>query len=299
MVDSERQHLEAERAAQTFNEHRRLLFSIAYRMLGSVSDAEDLLQEAFLRWQFSSARVESPRRFLTTVVSRLCINQLRSARVRHEQYAGQWLPEPIFTPAGSDLSDGLTIGESLSTAFMLLLERLNPVERAVFILREVFDYDYADIAEFVNRSEEHCRQLLHRAHGHVKRERVRFEATAEHHEHLLRRFTQAVLHGDMGGLLSVLSKDVALYADGGGKAAAVPLPVFGADKVARLMIGATNKFAPADLRVRVVPLNGRPAIVAYGGGKARMAITFETAATIERVFIISNPDKLTTIPNLE
>ena len=282
---------------ETFNQYRRLLFSIAYRMLGSASDAEDILQDAFLRWDLSSpASVESPRRFLITIVSRLCINYLKSARVKREQYVGQWLPEPIVTGA-AEASDELIAGESISLAFMLLLERLNPVERAVFILRDVFDYEYEEIADIVNRTEDHCRQLLHRAHEHLKRERRRFQATPEQHEHLLQRFLEATLHGDMDGLLNVLAKDVVLYADGGGRAAAVPLPIFGADHVGRLMIGATKKFAPADTFVQILQLNGSPAIVAYSDGRAITAIMLETQPDgIRNVFVVSNPDKLAHLP---
>jgi RNA polymerase sigma-70 factor (ECF subfamily) len=276
-----------------FNEHRPLLFSIAYRMLGSVADAEDVVQEAFVRWlRAAPAGVESPRRLLTTIVSRLSINLLKSARVRRETYVGPWLPEPIVTTSG-DNADRLILGESISMAFMMLLERLNPVERAVFILRDVFDYGYEEISAILNRSEEHCRQLLHRAHGHLKRERRRFDATPAQHENLLRRFMEATRYGDMQGLLNVLSSDVVLYADGGGKAAAVPLPVFGADKVGRLMIGATKKFTPAGATFELLSLNGSLAIVSYSGDRPMTAVIVETdSRSIHRIYVVSNPDKL-------
>ena len=297
------QHRDLARAGDpvtdTFSEHRPLLFSIAYRMLGSAADAEDILQDAFLRWQISAAGVESPRRFLATMVSRLCINHLKSARVRREQYVGQWLPEPVFTPSRDDPTESVTAGESISMAFMVLLERLNPLERAVFVLREVFDYDYSGIAEIVGRREAYCRQLLHRAHAHLKRERTRFDAKPEQHATLLQRFLEATLRGDLDGLLAVLSNDVVLFSDGGGKAPAVPLPVFGAEKAGRLMIGATKKFAPEDAVFLLAPLNGKPAIVAYVDGVPRTAILIEARTHgIQRVFIISNPEKFTTIPHL-
>jgi RNA polymerase sigma-70 factor, ECF subfamily len=283
-----------------FSEHRRLLFSIAYRMLGSVADADDILQDAFLRWQQSPREVESPRHFLVTIVSRLCINHLKSARVRREQYVGQWLPEPLPTGTHGEPSEALLAVETISMAFLLLLERLNPVERAVFILREVFSYDYSEIAAIVTRSEESCRQLLHRAHEHLKRERTRFEPSPEQHESLLQRFLAAALHGDMDGLVSVLSRDVTLYADGGGKAAAVPLPIFGADRVVRLLSGALRKFAPPGIVTRVTTINGRLGIIAYSGEQARTVILLDSDAEgIRNIYLVSNPDKLGHIPTLK
>ncbi len=286
--------------SETFSQHRRLLFSVAYRMLGSASDADDILQDAFIRWrQRPVGDIESPRRYLVTIVSRLCINQLRSARVQREQYVGQWLPEPLPTTDGEP-SDELLAGETISMAFMLLLERLNPIERAVFLLREVFSYEYAEIAAIVTRSEETCRQVLHRAHEHLKRERTRFVASPEQHENLLKRFLAASLHGDVDGLVSVLSRDVALYADGGGKAAAVPNAIFGADRVVRLLANAVKKFAPADAVSRLMHINGQLAIVAYGGSEPRTVILVDAQDDgIRQIFLVSNPDKLRHIPVLE
>jgi RNA polymerase sigma-70 factor (ECF subfamily) len=235
-----------------------------------------------------------------TIVSRLCINHLKSARVEREQYVGQWLPEPLPTGARGEPSDGLLAGETISMAFMLLLERLNPTERAVFILREVFGYDYSEVASIVTRSEESCRQLLHRAHGHLKREQTRFESSPEQHENLLQRFLAAALNGDMDGLVSVLARDVALFADGGGKAAAVPNAIFGADRVIRLLTGALRKFAPPDVVTRVVPINGQLGIVAYSGNEARtVALVDSDGGSIRQIFLISNPDKLARIPTLD
>ena len=287
--------------AEAFSQHRRLLFSVAYRMLGSAADAEDILQDAFIRWrQRPAGDVESPRRFLVTIVSRLCINHLKSARVVREQYVGQWLPEPLPTATGGEPSDDLLAGETISMAFMLVLERLNPLERAVFILREVFGYDYSEIAAIVTRSEESCRQLLHRAHGYLKRERTRFEPSPGQHEKLLQRFLAAALHGDMDGLVSVLSQDVTLYSDGGGKAAALPNRIFGADCVVRLLTGALRKFAPPDIVTRVMHMNGQLGIVAYGGDTAVTVVLVDThAGAIQNIFLVSNPDKFTHIPTLD
>src|SRR5260370_23095966 len=214
----------------TFDQYRSLLFSIAYRMLGSVADAEDLLQETYIRWQQTSDdAIRSPRAFLVTIVSRLCINQLQSARVRREEYVGQWLPEPIVTDLGSDPLGMVKIDESLSMAFLVLLERLTPIERAVFLLHEVFEYEYSEISVVLGQSEVNCRQILRRARQHVSAMRPRFEAATKDQNDLLQRFLEAIGTGDMEGLLGLLSHDVVLHSDGGGKALAVPNPIHGAD----------------------------------------------------------------------
>src|ERR1700716_1996127 len=181
----------------TFNQYRNLLFSIAYRMLSSVTDAEDMLQETFIRWQQSAEQdVRSPRAFLVTIISRLCINHLQSARVQREEYVGEWLPEPIMTGPGSDPFGIIRMDESLSMAFLVLLERLTPVERAVFLLREVFEYEYSEIASVLGQSEVNCRQILRRARQHVSAMRPRFEVSERKHNDLLERFLQAVGNGD-------------------------------------------------------------------------------------------------------
>ncbi len=182
----EQSDIAAASALTTFNEYRNLLFSIAYRMVGSVADAEDVLQDAFIRWQQASRdEIRSPRALLVTIVSRLCINHLQAARVRREAYVGQWLPEPVVTDPDSDPANALWTDESLSMAFLVLLERLGPVERAVFLLREVFDYDYGEIAEALGRTEANCRQILRRAKEHVRAARPRFSASARERSELL------------------------------------------------------------------------------------------------------------------
>src|SRR5947207_1944223 len=206
----------------SFNQYRALLFSIAYRMVGSVTDAEDLLQDAFIRWQQAGdSDIRSPKAFLITIVSRLCINHLQSARVQREEYVGQWLPEPLATDPASDPAGILRADESISMAFLVMLERLTPVERAVLLLHEVFDYTHADIATALGLSEANCRQILRRAQQHVRAVRPRFTASAREHDALLEQFRQAAKHGDMNRLLWQLSNDVVLYSDGGGKATAV------------------------------------------------------------------------------
>src|SRR3981081_548975 len=185
----------------TFDQYRSLLFSIAYRMLGSVADAEDMLQETFIRWQQSREdNIESPRAFLVTIMSRLCIKHLQAARVRREEYVGEWLPEPIVTDPGSDPFGIIKVDESLSMAFLVLLERLTPLQRAVFLLRETFEYEYSEIAGIVGQREANCRQILRRARQHVSAMRPRFEVPEAKRTDLLERFLTAVGNGEMGGL---------------------------------------------------------------------------------------------------
>jgi RNA polymerase sigma-70 factor, ECF subfamily len=215
----------------TFNQYRGLLFSIAYRMLGTVADAEDVLQEAYIRWhQASDDDIRSPKAFLITVVSRLSINHLGSAHLKREKYVGQWLPEPLVTGAGSDPAEIVRVDESLSMAFLVLLERLGPAERAVFLLREVFDHEYSEIAAALDLTESNCRQILRRAKQRIRVARPRFQAFVPEHDDLLARFQQAAREGDLDGLVALLAHDVVLHTDGGGKAPALPNLIVGAAK---------------------------------------------------------------------
>ena len=291
--------LDAGRLA-VFDEHRRLLFSIAYRMLGSVADAEDMLQETFIRWQQASVNdVRSPKAFLVTVITRLCIHYLQSARVRREQYVGEWLPEPIVTDRSADPLRVLQLDESLSIAFLTLLERLAPIERAVFLLREVFEYDYSAIAAIVSQSEVNCRQILRRARQHMSEMRPRFEPSTEERDHLLEQFLQATKHGDMDGLLELLASDVTLHSDGGGRALAVPNVIHGAANVARGIIRGLEKLVPRNLVTRISQINGQPGIVSYLNGKPFSVLTLDSSAgRIRAVYVMTNPDKLSHLPNL-
>ena len=281
-----------------FNQYRPLLFSIAYRMVGSVADAEDLLQEAFIRWQQASATdIRSPKAFLITIVTRLCLSHLQSARAQREEYVGQWLPEPLATDAASDPLGILRADESISMAFMVMLERLSPAERAVLLLREVFDYKYADIATALGLSEANCRQILRRAQQHVLALRPRFSASAEEHDELLERFRQAAASGDMSRLLALLSDDVMLHSDGGGKGAAVPNVVRGSDRIARGVVGSFGKLVPKDLTQRIVAINGRSAIVSYQNGQPHSVVTMDVGGgRIHAIYIVTNPDKLAHLP---
>ena len=283
-----------------FNAYRPLLFSIAYRMLGSVADAEDMLQETFIRWQRASrADIQSRRAYLVTIISRLCINHLESARVRREEYVGHWLPEPVITAPDESPFSLTHIDESVSMAFLVLLERLTPIERAVFLLRDVFEYDYAEIAQILAKDPAHCRQILHRARQHVAELRTRFEVSPQDHDRLLTEFLQAASTGDLDHLVSILSTDAILHSDGGGKGPAVPNLVHGSVNVARAILGASQKLVPRNLVNRIVRINGVPGLVSYQGGQPYAVLTLEIAhGRIKTIYIISNKDKLAHLPAL-
>jgi RNA polymerase sigma-70 factor, ECF subfamily len=284
----------------TFDQYRSLLFSVAYRMLGSVADAEDMLQETFIRWQRApDAEIRSPRAFLVTIISRLCINHLQSARVQREEYVGQWLPEPIVTSAGSDPLEIVRIDESLSMAFLVMLERLTPVERAVFLLREVFEYEYSEIAAVLGQSEANCRQILSRAKRHVNAMRPRFKTSQRKKSDLLERFLKATTSGDMEGLVALLSNDVVLHSDGGGKGIAVPNLIQGADNVARGIFGGLERIVPKNLVRRVMEINGEPGVVSYLDGKPHSVLTLGAGeGRIHAIYILTNPEKLAHLPGL-
>lgn len=281
-----------------FDRYRRLLFSIAYRMLGSVSDAEDMLQETFLRWQAAPMEeIRSPRAFLVTILSRLCVKYLESARVKREQYVGQWLPEPIVTDVGNDPLELVRLDESLSMAFLVLLERLTPMERAVFLLREVFEYEYDEVAAMLGKNEANCRQVLRRAKQHIQAMRPRFKISRAKQSDLLERFLKAAVTGDTAGLIALLANDVELRSDGGGKGVAVPNVVRGSDNVARGVVGALNKLLPGDLVRKVASINGRPGVVSYRNGKPHSVLTLETdGERISTIYVVTNPEKLVHVP---
>ncbi|TLZ71771.1 MAG: RNA polymerase sigma-70 factor [Methanobacteriota archaeon] len=288
-----------ERSSEVFTELRPLLFAIAYRMLGSAMDAEDLVQEAYLRWQEASdADVRSPRAYLATIVTRLAINHLRSARVERESYVGPWLPEPLMTEQVPDASGHIELSESLSMAFLVLLERLSPVERAVFLLYEVFDFEYAEIARIMDKSEANCRQLFARAKKHVGAPRARFAASREQAERLVERFARATGAGDMDGLLALLAEDITLWADGGGKAPGAALkPVYGADAVASFIVGFTRRFVQRDRVLRPAEINGQPGFISYVSGTPVAALVFDIQGDrIRTIYAIGNPDKLRALP---
>ncbi|GIK56233.1 MAG: RNA polymerase sigma-70 factor [Chloroflexi bacterium] len=277
----------------TFNSYRAYLFAIAYRMLGSVMDAEDMVQETYLRWQNSAAAaIESPKSYLAAIITRLCIDHLRSAKVQRETYMGEWLPEPLLLDSMPAQEDMAALSDTLSIAFLVLLETLSPTERAVFLLREVFDYEYAEIAEMVGKSEANCRQMVRRARQHLADGRPRFQSTPAEQQHIVYQFAQACVQGDMTGLLALLAEDVVEYSDGGGKVVAAIKPVHGAEKVARFFLGLMKKL-PDTLAYQLAIANGRPAILSYLDGEPINVTILDIGdGRIQRIYNIVNPDKL-------
>jgi RNA polymerase sigma-70 factor, ECF subfamily len=280
-----------------YRELRPLLFSIAYRMVGSVSEAEDVVQEAFLRFHRAtreSVEVESPKAYLSTVTTRLAIDHLRSARVRRERYVGAWLPEPLATDPEADAARHAETADSLSMAFLVLLERLSPVERAVFLLHEVFGYGYAEIAGVVGKSEDNCRQIAARARRHVEARRPRFEASRRQREELARRFFAAVEQGDTEGLVGLLAADAVMYGDGGGKAPALASPLHGAQRVARYLLGLARQARVIGVGLRPAEVNGQLGAMAYDhDGHVVGVLDLDIAdGRVQAVRSIVNPDKL-------
>ncbi len=242
------------------------------------------------------AEVCSPKSYLSAVVTRLSIDRLRSARARREEYVGPWLPEPLVSEWGEDSGDPAELDESLSMAFLVLLESLNPVERAVFLLREVFDYDYDEISRIVGKSEDNCRQIAHRARQSIAARRPRFERSPEQEERLTQQFVEACMTGDMEGLVSLLSEDVTLWSDGGGKVAAAPYPIHGPERVARFLIGVLRTVPPGFF-ARPTRINGGPGVVGYVDDNPTGVVALDVAdGRILGVSIVVNPDKLKAIP---
>jgi RNA polymerase sigma-70 factor, ECF subfamily len=280
-----------------FLEHRSLLFAIAYRMLGSVADAEDAVQETYLRWSRTAKHgeeIRSPKAWLTTTLSRVCLDQLGSARVKREQYIGPWLPEPLagVTP---DVAETVADFDSLSLAFLVLLESLSPKERAVFLLHDVFGYDFASIGEIVGESDAYCRQLAKRARAHMAERRPRYTADRAQQERLTADFLRAVSEGDMPSLIETLTDDVTVFSDGGGKVNAARKPVVGRGKVAKFLTNIV-RLAPAGTSFRIEPINGQPGIVTLIDGAVQNVVTFEFAdSAIRAVYVVVNPDKLATV----
>jgi RNA polymerase sigma-70 factor (ECF subfamily) len=276
----------AEPAADEFELHRARCFAIAYRMLGSAAEAEDIVQEAWLRWQRADG-IATPAAWLTTTVTRLCLDYLKSARVRREQYVGPWLPEPIETPADEVDPD------SISMAFLLVLERLSPSERAVFLLRKVFDVDYAEIAGMLDKSEAAVRQLFHRAGEHVDAARPRSAASKQQHLRLLTGFLLAVQSGEVGPIEAMLAEDARSWTDGGGRTRAARNVVEGRSRVARLFAGLIKKGGAANLRPELRELNGWPAVLLWRGDELYQVLTIETdGEQILATHVVLNPDKL-------
>ena len=291
-------------AARVFDEHRDLLVSVAYRILGSVADAEDAVQEAWLRWSgVDHSTINDPRAFLVRVATRLAIDRLRRVKARRESYVGPWLPEPILTR--QDPSEDAAMAESVSMAMLVVLETLSPLERAVFVLREAFGMSHSEIADVLGRREEAVRQLARRARDHVRERRTRFGAAQDEQRRVTERFLEATMGGDLEALMEVLSPGVTLVADGGGKALSPRRPVRGAEKVARFLISVTTekrlvKFLEyvgsepkGEVRVRLVIVNGETGAVVTAGCEPISALVLDVSEGLVRtIHLVTNPEKL-------
>lgn len=281
----------------TFIEHRKLLFAIAYRILGSAADAEDVVQDAWLKWSAADrGQVADPKAYLSRIVSNLSMERLRSTRHKRESYVGPWLPEPILT--GADTAEDVAAAESVSMAMLVVLETLSPLERAVFVLKEVFDFSYAEIAAAVERSEPAVRQAGHRARNHVQARRPRFEADRDKKRAVTERFFAAATGGDINDLMQLLAPDVTLWTDGGGKVRQALRPVEGIAKVAAWLAGVAQRpyegVEIADMTAEVVDINGGPGIVFSAPGRVIATLTVELDADghIATIHNVANPDKL-------
>lgn len=279
---------------EEFEELRPLLFSIAYRILGSVGEAEDAVQETWLRFDATTARIASAKAFLTTAVTRISIDVLRSARVRREEYAGPWFPEPLLSDPYQDPARSAELADSVSMAALLLLERLSPLERSVFVLREVFGFGFDEVAAAVGRSEAACRQLLVRARRHMRDGRPRFEADRQERQELAARFFDALKDGDMAGLRKLLAADVQLVGDGGGKAPQLAKAVSGTENAARLLASVFPLMARVDVTFEPQEINGQPgAIFRDRDGKVLHIMALDVLdGQIRTVRTVINPDKL-------
>jgi RNA polymerase sigma-70 factor, ECF subfamily len=276
---------------ESHEELRPYLFAIAYRMLGSVAEAEDVVQDAFLRYQEAEVEADSPKAYLATVTTRLAIDHLRSARKRREVYPGEWLPEPLVDDEAVRHAE---TSDSLSLTFLHVLEKLSPTERAVFLLREVFDYSYDEVAEIVDKSPENCRQILARARRHMDEGRRRFDVSREERDEVARRFIAAWEEGETEALVELLAADATVYGDGGGKAPAVPEPLVGAERVAKALIGWGRQARRHGLQHRPALVNGDPGVVfSDRDGRTVWVSALEIAdGVVVAVRSILNPDKL-------
>lgn len=276
---------------RTFAEHRPLLFTIAYEITGTAADAEDVLQESYLKWSATDPNgIDNPRAYLATIVTRQALNALRSARRRREDYVGPWLPEPVATLP--DVADDAVLADSLSFAMLVVLESLSPDQRAAFILREVFDFPYEEIAGATGKTPAAVRQLVHRAKEHVARRTPRFDVDARDRKDVTDRFIAAAMGGDVQALMDVLAPGAVLLSDGGGKVSAARRPVVGAENIARFLLGLAGKPLP-DMRVEPAVLNAMPAIVISSGGRADLAVVIETdGGHVTGLYLVRNPDKL-------
>ncbi|GAB2876384.1 RNA polymerase sigma-70 factor [Pseudoduganella ginsengisoli] len=280
-----------------FNAQRSRLFAIAYRMLAIRADAEDVVQEAWLRWaQTDHAAVQSAAAWLVTIVTRLSIDRLRAAQAEREAYIGWWLPEPLVELDERTPESEAEMASDLSVAFMWLLERLGPEERAAFLLRQVFDHDYAEVAEMLGKSEASCRQLVHRAAEKVQQEKTRNKVAREAHQSLLSKFVAAARTGDKDALRALLAENIELVGDGGGKVPSFMEILRDRDRIAELYWGMLDKF-PGQVEYRMATINGEPGLLRFIGGKLESAQAFVTGnGQICAIYAVRNPDKLAAVP---
>lgn len=279
---------------EIFARSRPRLQALAYRMLGSITDAEDMVQETFIKWQQASFQeIQHPQAYLTTIVSRLCIDRLRSARMQREQYIGTWLPEPIVSDKSDEPKAIVELADSLSMAFLVMLERLSPIERAVFLLREVFEYDYDEISIIVAKNATNCRQIVRRAKQHLGNRRSRFSPSLSNAEQLTQKFIQACSQGDIQELIDLLAADITLWSDGGGKVKALLKPMQGAMKVARFLIALGRSKLIPDYKLKLVWVNSQPGVAYFFKDTIDSVVTFEiVACRIYSIYFVRNPDKL-------
>jgi RNA polymerase sigma-70 factor, ECF subfamily len=293
---------------EIFQQHRGALFGIAYRMLGSAAEAEDVVQDAYLRYAASAAgapeEVRSPRAYLRTVVTRLCLDRLKAARTTRELYIGPWLPEPVLTMDDTEVTEAAEMHESITMAFLVLLERLTPQERAVFLLHDVFDYEHAEIAEMLRISVANSRQTLRRAKSRIAEGKPRFRPSPRQQREIVKRFAQAVQNGDLKGLTSMLAEEVAFTADGGGKVAAITRPLLGVETVMKMLRSISRtaqqleRENPGSTQATIASVNGEPAMLAWIGDRLETVFMFHfDGDKIGSIWAIRNPDKLAYLLN--
>jgi RNA polymerase sigma-70 factor, ECF subfamily len=294
--------LAAERdKAAVFEQHRRRLFGLAYRMLGTIGDAEDAVQDAYLRWhRTDTTKVRNPEAWLVTACTRICIDRLRAAKIERQNYTGPWLPEPLIElevePAADPAADPAETADDLSMALLVVLERLSPAERAAWLLREAFDYDYPQIAVVLKKSEAACRQLVSRAQKHLRDEKPRFAADAATLQQLTETFAAATRAGNVAAFAGLLAEDAMLWSDGGGKAKAALNVIHGADRIARFFAGLAPK-QPKTLRRVRARINGQPGWLLFDGAAPYLALALDVVdGVVRNVFIMRNPDKLARLP---
>lgn len=283
----------SDNSTEIFEQNRARLFRLAYGMLGSVASAEDAVQETYLRWQKEDLyEIRSPAAWLSTVISRICLDEIKSARNHREQYIGTFLPEPLLESEDGTPEEHAELADSLSIALLHVLEKLTPVQRAVFILHEVFDYDYTTIAKIVHKTEPNCRKIAQRARENVGRNKPWHKPTGEKHSRLVKMFLEAAQNGNTTAMEKMLAEDIVFYSDGGGKVTAARKPIKGVKKIARFMLGI-QKHVTGELYLDLRNVNGHPGMVAYMGGKLFSVWSFIfDGDKIKNIFVVLNPDKL-------